>query len=103
MKQNSFVNKVTAERAILKVVNSYTNKNSQLTGLSWIAIEDWQRCNAVPPNSSIVIGLKELSDLCQVLSDRSQETFDPLDENVVKQVMARLEKLSQTFAESLAV
>ncbi|WP_152615349.1 hypothetical protein [Janthinobacterium lividum] len=100
MNKNSFVNKVTAERAILKVVNSYTRRGKQLTGLSSIAIEAWQRFNFVPADSPIVVGLKELSDLCQCLSDRSHETFNPMDESAVKLVSARLDELSQKFAHS---
>ena len=41
--KNTFLNKVAAERAVLRVVNARTSGARQLAGLSWAAIDAWQR------------------------------------------------------------
>lgn len=78
--RNTFVNKVDAERRILRLVNSYTKGACQLSGLSWVAIGSWARQNGFLDSSELVERLRLLSDLCQRLSDRSHETFQPIDE-----------------------
>lgn len=93
--QNSFVNKVTAERAVLKVINEITSNEKQLCGLSTVAIEAWVLANARSSCDPLATELRELSGLCQRLSDRSHETFDPLDETIAVAVTARVEGLSK--------
>ena len=41
--KNTFLNKVAAERAVLRIVNAHTSGVRQLAGLSWVAIDAWQR------------------------------------------------------------
>lgn len=93
--KNSFVNKVAAERAVLDVVNSYTSGTRQLTGLSWIAIDAWQKNIETMTDQKIVVELKEISDLCQSLSDRSHETFTKLDPDIGLLIASRIQLLSQ--------
>jgi len=73
---NTFANKVAAERAVLRIVNRHTPGSRQLAGLSWVAIETWQQTIGLAASDPLVAELKELSDLCQRLSDRSHETFE---------------------------
>ena len=76
---NTFLNKVAAERSVLSVVNSRTSGKRQLTGLSSAAIELWCRKVGTETTKDVVGPLLVLADLCQRLSDRSHETFQPLD------------------------
>jgi hypothetical protein len=69
--KNTFLNKVMAERAVLSIVNNYTSGGKQLSGLSWIAIDAWQRANGSVGTNPVINELKEISDLCQRLSDPS--------------------------------
>lgn len=95
MKNNSFVNKVNAERAVLTIVNTHTSRNKQLAGLSWVAIDAWQRANQTVGTNPVINELKEISDLCQRLSDRSHETFEPLDASLVSVIASRMQSLKE--------
>lgn len=96
--KNTFQNKVTAERAVLKVVNRYTSGDKQLGGLSWVAIDAWQLASGAVATSAVVRELKEISDLCQRLSDRSHETFESLDDSVAGTIDLRVRALDQKLS-----
>lgn len=96
--KNTFLNKVAAERAVLSVVNAYTSGASQLAGLSWAAIDAWQRTIGTAGSQPLVDELKTLSDLCQRLSDRSHETFHPLDPAVAQLIDSRMQLLEQLLS-----
>lgn len=93
--KNTFVNKVAAERAVLGIVNAHTQGPRQLTGLSWVAIDAWQRSTGPIVDEKLIIELKKISDLCQSLSDRSHETFTKLDPDLGLLIMSRMQILSQ--------
>src|SRR6266567_1968979 len=75
---NTFLNKVDAEREVLRVVNEVTPRQKQLAGLSAAAISNWQIRNEIPHDHGCISLLTELADTCQTLSDRSNENFLPL-------------------------
>ena len=75
---NTFLNKVEAEREVLRVVNEVTSGEKQLAGLSAAAIATWQMRNGIPREHGCVSLLLDLADTCQSLSDRSNENFLPL-------------------------
>ena len=87
---NTFFNKVTAERSVLSVVNSRTTGKQQLTGLSSAAIELWRRKVGTEATNDVVGPLLTLADLCQRLSDRSHETFQPLDPSFATKIDSNL-------------
>lgn len=93
--RNTFINKVAVEREILRSVNMYTRGPQQLAGLSWSAIEKWQRSASMPKIELVVSQLKDLSDLCQRLSDRSHETFGPLDPDLYEVIKLRIAQLTE--------
>lgn len=93
--RNTFINKVAVEREILRAVNSYTRGRRQLAGLSWSAIDAWQRAVSMPGIEPLVRDLKELSNLCQRLSDRSHETFEPLDPALYQAIQSRFAELNE--------
>ena len=90
---NTFVNKVAAERAVLGVVNSRMPRNRELAGLSWASIESWQGALGYPAADPVVQELKQVSDLCQRLSDRSHETFEPIEPALATAISLHLETL----------
>lgn len=96
--KNTFLNKVTAERAVLRIVNTFTSGGKQLSGLSWVAIDAWQRANADIGTNSLINELKEISDLCQRLSDRSHETFGELDPALSEVIESRILSLKQMLS-----
>jgi hypothetical protein len=75
---NTFLNKVDAEREVLRIVNQVTTRRRQLAGLSAGAISNWQTRNDIPFDHDCIPLLLELADVCQTLSDRSNENFLPL-------------------------
>ncbi len=88
---NTFLNRVSAERRVLAVVNAQLPSNQQLTGLSGAAISRWRAIVGLEKTSSANSILITLAEQCQRLSDRSNETFLPIEkadsENIEKQLV----------------
>jgi DNA repair protein RadC len=76
---NTFLNRVSAERRVLSVVNERLPRDKQLTGLSQAAIERWRSVVGIGKTSSLSARLITLAERCQRLSDRSNETFLPVE------------------------
>lgn len=87
---NSFLNKVSAERRVLSVVNARFQGSEQLAGLSRSAIDLWQRTVGTRASDDVVAKLMVLAELCQSLSDRSHESFKPLNRAVEERLEAEL-------------
>lgn len=95
---NSFLSKVSAERGVLSVVNAKTSGRLQLTGLSSAAIDLWRRKVGSEKTSDAVAPLLALAELCQLLSDRSHETFQPLDTSLSAKIETLMRVLQDTVA-----
>jgi hypothetical protein len=95
---NSFLNKVSAERRVLSIVNAKTPGKFQLTGLSSAAIELWRRKVGAEKTSDVVAPLRGLAELCQLLSDRSHETFKPIDTSLRERIEAHMSALQTAVA-----
>jgi hypothetical protein len=98
--QNTFLNRVSAERRVLSKINSYTTNGQQLTGLSRAAIAQWQSRGGIDSSSPIIHILKSVAEACQRLSDRSNETFSPVEASDAKEIekqIATLEKALRTY------
>ena len=76
---NTFLNRVSAERRVLSVVNECFSPEQELAGLSQAAISRWQTTVGFDRTSSILPLLISLAEQCQRLSDRSNETFIPIE------------------------
>lgn len=76
---NTFLNRVSAERRVLSVVNAQLPSNQQLTGLSLAAISRWRAIIGLEKSSPLNPILVSLAEQCQRLSDRSNETFMPIE------------------------
>ncbi len=93
-----FVNKVIAERKILKLVNKFTLQNNQLTGMTGYAIKAWLEKENLDNNSYLAKTLYNLGDLCHRLSDRSHEAFESLDNSVMVTINKILIELSEKLS-----
>lgn len=87
---NSFLNKVSAERTVLSVINTQTSGRLQLTGLSSAAINLWRSKVGTEGTKDVVGPLVALAELCQLLSDRSHETFQPIDASLTDKIESHL-------------
>lgn len=103
---NTFINKVDAERSVLKLVNRWTPGPQQLAGLTATAINDWQRRLGADALDEVSSELKAVGDICQRLSDRSHETFEPLNpvlDDAINEGLQRLRAaLDRVFARNSA-
>lgn len=95
---NSFLNKVSAERRVLSVVNARTRGKRQLTGLSSSAIDLWRRKVGSEITADVTAQLIALAELCQLLSDRSHETFQPIDISLSEKIEIQMSILRDTIA-----
>ncbi|NOT16570.1 MAG: hypothetical protein HOP20_00705 [Sulfuriferula sp.] len=81
---NKFANKVISERKVLSIVNGFSSGRTQLTGLTSHAIASWSVEQKLDETHELVSLLYKLGNLCHRLSDRSQESFESLDDNIAK-------------------
>ncbi len=88
-----FLNKVTAERAVLSAVNNHYKELVELDGLTRISIKSWAAINKIEDTDNRVHTLLSLSELCHKMSDRSQESFESIDESVMEEVLQTIPKL----------
>lgn len=95
---NSFLNKVSAERTVLTVVNARTSGRLQLTGLSSAAINLWRSKVGAEVTKDVVEPLMALAELCQRLSDRSHETFQSIDVSLSAKIESHLFALKHAVA-----
>jgi hypothetical protein len=91
--KNTFLNRVSAERRVLSVVNELVPRDKQLTGLSLAAIDFWLTIVKFDRASAIYPLLISLAEKCQRLSDRSNETFMPIEEAQVEMIEEQLDSL----------
>lgn len=87
---NSFLNKVSAERRVLSVINARFRGDKQLAGLSKSAIDLWQRKVGAQATDEVIETLIALADVCQSLSDRNHESFRPLNPEVEERLETAL-------------
>jgi hypothetical protein len=71
--EHEFVNRIDAQRTILKVVNSASWGKEELSGLSNKAIERWVSSNQLEPTSTLVELIRETSSRLFFLANKSQE------------------------------
>jgi hypothetical protein len=90
---NTFIRKVSVERMVLGVVNAITPGSRQLAGLSAAAIEAWRRGADVPAAEETSRRLLRIAALCQLLSDRSHESFHSLDPALMEKIDGELADL----------
>lgn len=90
---NTFLNRVSAERRVLSVVNELLPSNQQLTGLSRAAISRWRAVVGLDRTSAASPILLAIAEQCQRLSDRSNETFMPIEKADNEKIEEYLVKL----------
>jgi hypothetical protein len=92
---NTFLNRVSAERMVLKAVNGTFAGAEQLAGLSQAALSHWQSVVGQERVALILPLLISLGEECQRLSDRSNETFVPVEEAQVTEIEEKLKLLKR--------
>jgi hypothetical protein len=92
---NTFLNRVSAERRVLSVVNKRLSRVNQLTGLSRASISLWRANVGRDRTASINPILISVAEQCQRLSDRSNETFLPMDQIETDKIEAQLIELKK--------
>lgn len=90
---NTFLNRVAAERKVLGVVNKKTPMTRQLTGLSRAAIHQWRTKVGFEQTADIFLEIMKVAELCQCLSDRSHETFLPVDASMGAEIERHITNL----------
>lgn len=70
---SEFVNRISAQRMILQLVNQGVSTSEELFGLSKKAIERWVLKNHLEPNSSMVSLVFRASEKLFFLANKSQE------------------------------
>ncbi len=90
---NTFLNRVSAERRVLSVINERWPRAHQLTGLSSAAISRWRASVGHDRTASINPILLSVAEQCQRLSDRSNETFLPIEQLEVDSIERKLDEL----------
>ena len=98
---NTFLNRVSAERRVLSVVNERLARATQLTGLSNAAISRWRASVGHDRTTSINTILLAVAEQCQRLSDRSNETFLPIEQVEVDRIERQLVELKNELARCL--
>ncbi|MCO5095663.1 MAG: hypothetical protein M9960_10790 [Xanthomonadaceae bacterium] len=92
--KNTFLNRVSAERKVLKAVNALFSGNQQLAGLSQAALFRWESAVGHSRVADVLPLLTALAEQCQRLSDRSNETFMPLERDQAIKISEQLEVLT---------
>jgi hypothetical protein len=92
--KNTFLNRVAAEREVLKVVNTLFPGNLQLAGLSQAALRRWESAVGQSRVGNVLPLLMDLAEQCQRLSDRSNETFLPIEKEQAIKINEQLEVLA---------
>lgn len=95
---NSFINRVSAERRALAVINEKMPYSKQLTGLSRPAIHEWRTRVGFEHTKDISLKIIKVAELCQSLSDRSHETFFPVDASIAIEIGVHIENLRLSMA-----
>jgi hypothetical protein len=92
--KNTFLNRVSAERKVLEVVNTLFPGNLQLAGLSQAALLRWESVAGQSRVANVLPILMDLAERCQRLSDRSNETFMPVEKEQANKIADQLEVLA---------
>jgi hypothetical protein len=70
---SDFVNRMSAQREILRIVNRRRNTSEPLFGLSYHAIERWARSNRIAEDSPLHRLVRDSAEALFVLATKSQE------------------------------
>jgi hypothetical protein len=95
---NTFISKVLAERQVLEIVNRTYSGKMQLAGLSSAALESWRGKVGLHANHPLIEALITLGKLTQTLSNRSNESFFPLDPTAGSEILRKIAELPSKVA-----
>jgi hypothetical protein len=72
---NEFNNRISAQRAILQVVNGKTRNREELFGLSKHAIDRWVSVNHIDSESALLGLVRQSAEKLFFLANKSQDTI----------------------------
>jgi hypothetical protein len=73
VQQHEFINRIAAQRAILRVINHKPWSSEPLFGLSRKAIDRWISVNRLDPDARVVRMVTDISGTLFFLANKSQE------------------------------
>lgn len=83
---DEFLNRITAQRKVINIVNKKTNNSFPLVGLSSKSLDRWKTENSIPEESELIKVLYLISSKLFFLGNKSQEQitkeYKLLSENV---------------------
>lgn len=95
---DSFSNRMDAQRAILKEINQVAWPSEELYALSEAAIHRWASVNRLGPDDTVVGLAREAGDALLFLANASQEQISPEYASRSANVAAILPRLKQALA-----
>jgi hypothetical protein len=95
---DSFANRMDAQRAILKEINQVLWPSEQLFALSEVAIQRWASVNRLGPDDEIVRIAMEAGEALLFLANASQEQISPEYASRSANVAAILPRLKLALA-----
>jgi hypothetical protein len=95
---DSFSDRMDAQRAILKQINQVTWPREELFGLSEDAIQRWISVNRLGEEYEVVRLAREAGDALLFLANASQEQVSPEYASRTANVTAILERISKAMA-----
>lgn len=94
MNSDEFNERISAQRAILRTVNSARWPGEELFGVSSRAIERWRTTNALPETSPVVQLVIEAGAKLFFLANRSQECISPEYRSVASEIVALNDRIA---------
>lgn len=92
---DEFLNRITAQREVIKIINKQNKKGFPLVGLSAKSLERWQIENSILNESELMINLYLISSKLFFLANKSQEQITNeyrLLSKTVKELIVNLEE-----------
>lgn len=95
---DEFLNRITAQREVINIINKHNNNNSfPLVGLSSKSLERWKVENSIATDSEIMIHLYLISSKLFFLANKSQEQIT----NEYKLLSKTVSELIQNLKENI--
>lgn len=94
---DDFLNRITAQRMVINIVNRENRFSSPLVGLSSKSLERWKQENSVPHNSELLTLLYFISSKLFFLANKSQEQITNEYQLLSKNVSDLIEYLEQNI------
>lgn len=99
---DDFLNRITAQRQVIRIVNQKADYPIHLTGLSSKALERWKYKNAIPDDSDLLKVIYLIASKLFFLANKSQEQITndyKLLSKTVQDLISHLDSNIKKYAE----